>query len=329
MQDRKGLIMKKIIVCVALAVVILGIIILCFVKCSKDSPSAVVVKYIEFLNEGQYEDAKSVIAESEMTKIFLSDTLIREYGEKLTGKKNVKQIQIIKEKIEDKETATVKFKVVHKDGSSIEGKYTLVKLEDEWKIDGSAEDNLVEKTAEENKKYKNPGNLEGWWTDEDQENPELLKVDRNGTDYLVIRYHVDDVFNYDSTEDIFTIKLFGEERFVADKNSKKGMGPWHPENTQVLIPNITKRNDVYFIGNTQGTFIKELNKLLTISETVKDEEEWKDDGSLTSKDEKMKLYYYQEDDIFIDARKSLEKKFKGRTETKESPHILYKRAAAK
>jgi hypothetical protein len=312
---------KKIIICVALAVMVLGGIIFCFVKCGKDNPSTVVMKYIEFLNEGQYEDARELIVDTAIIRAFFGEGEIREYGDKLTGNKTVKKIQIVKEKIEDKETATIEFKVLHKDGSSTEGNYTLVKVDSEWKINIEG-DNLTEKTAEENIKYKDPGNLEGWWTDEKQE---LLKIDKNGNDYSVIRYHAEYIFDYDSTDDVFTRKL-GEDTYFY-KADKKGVGSWNnSDSTEIWVIEITKKKDEYFVNDKKSIFIKELNKLLTISETVKDEEEWKDDGSLTSKDEKMKLYYYQEDDIFIDARKSLEKKFKGRTETKESPHILYKRA---
>lgn len=341
--------MKKIIICSVLAVVILGVIIFGFVKCSKDSPSDVVVKHIELLSEGKYSDVKKMFNESS-EKLVSDDSKIREYGDGLTCKKTVKKIEIVKEKIEDEETATVEFKILHKGGSAIEARYTLVKAKDGWKID-LQKIAAIEKTAEENKTYKEPDKLEGFWIRSEND---IIKITKSGDEYISEIYSSCEELNYDSNTDVFKAKHRYDFEPKKENLGKKS-GPWVSKNMWGENK-ITKDRDTYSFSTTDTSdkkqyecaWIEKINKLFIVSTNIKDNKftgKWEDDGSLVLKGkEEQKFYYVQELDAFYKAKEFAKEsfftdnnaggdkyevnmgyKFEGRTKTKESKKAVFKR----
>jgi len=102
------------------------------IGCGGNSPSGVVKKALMKANEGMYSEAQEYLS-SEMRKALESGEARKVLWDSITRKGTIKDVESLKEEVRG-EGATVSFKIIYKDGKTIELEESLVKEDGKWKV---------------------------------------------------------------------------------------------------------------------------------------------------------------------------------------------------
>lgn len=118
---------------------------MCFMtSCTKSSPSAAFLNYMEKLKAGDYKgfvqgfsvDENKTPEEQEKAQQTLESLISDKTAKSMEEKQGLKDIQILEETIdEDGKTATIKAKLIYGNGEEQENVQKMVKQGDEWKME--------------------------------------------------------------------------------------------------------------------------------------------------------------------------------------------------
>ena len=118
---------------------------MCFMtSCTKSSPSAAFLNYMEKLKAGDYKgfvqgfsvDENKTPEEQEKAQQTLESLISDKTAKSMEEKQGLKDIQILEETIdEDGKTATIKAKLIYGNGEEQVNTQKMVKQGDEWKME--------------------------------------------------------------------------------------------------------------------------------------------------------------------------------------------------
>ena len=118
---------------------------MCFMtSCSKSSPSAAFLNYMEKFKAGDYKgfvqglavDETKTPEEQEQARQAIESLLTEKSSQSMAEKGGLKDVQILEETIaEDGKTATIKAKMIYGNGEEQENTQKMIKQGDEWKMD--------------------------------------------------------------------------------------------------------------------------------------------------------------------------------------------------
>ena len=101
-------------------------------KSAQDTPEALVKKAIESIEKGDYDAYAATFNVDADTQKMIAGLMKEKASEKMDSKGGIKDYSILDTQI-DGEKATVKVKVLYKDGSEDDQSMKLIKVEDGWK----------------------------------------------------------------------------------------------------------------------------------------------------------------------------------------------------